>query len=234
MDALSARLGAIASLCPAGRVVADIGADHGLLPLWLLRAGRAPRAIAVDVNPGPVAQLRARAAAEPRLEVRAGDGLRPLRPGEAQIIVMAGIGGHLALRILDAAPAVWGAAERLVVQVNEDGALLRAALRSRGLRLVDQRFTEERGRAFFTDAYAVGAGPDPSDDSPAASLIGGPLLADPPDSLRAWVAREAARLDGLLAGLTAGGAALRARQAALAEAEARWAALRPAGAGADR
>jgi tRNA (adenine22-N1)-methyltransferase len=223
MHHLSARLADVAALCPPGAVVADIGSDHGLLPLALLRSGRAPRAIAVDLHPGPVAQLRARAAGEPRLEVRAGDGLAPLAPGEAQVIVLAGIGARLAERLLRAAPAVWAAAARVVVQVNEGPEELRAALLGLGMELVDQRFVEERGRPFFTDALrprAEGAAPALSG---AAALLGPWLLAAPPPALRRWVQRESDRLDAILAALAAAPpTGLIERRAALREAEAAW------------
>lgn len=223
MPPLSARLADVAALCPRGAVVADIGSDHGLLPLALLRAGQASRAIAVDVHPGPVAQLRARAASEPRLEVRAGDGLAPLRPGEAQVIVLAGIGARLAERILRAAPAVWAAAERVVVQVNEGPEELRAALLGMGMELVDQRFVEERGRPFFTDALrprAEGLAPPVSG---AAALLGPWLLAAPTPALRRWVQRESDRVDAILAALAAAPpTGLIERRAALREAEAAW------------
>ncbi|MBL8616046.1 MAG: SAM-dependent methyltransferase [Deltaproteobacteria bacterium] len=223
MPALSARLADVAALCPEGAVVADIGSDHGLLPLALLRMGRAPRVIAVDLHPGPVAQLRVRAAAEPRLEVRAGDGLAPLRPGEAQIIVLAGIGARLAERILRAAPDVWAAAARVIVQVNEGPEELRAALLGMGMELVDQRFVEERGRPFFTDALRPRAeGPAPP-LSGAAALLGPRLLAAPPPALRGWVRREMARLDVILAGLAlAPPPGLVERRAALVAAETSW------------
>ena len=223
MHLLSARLRAIADLCPPGLVVADIGSDHGLLPLALLRAGRAPSAIAVDLHPGPLAQLRARAAAEPRLGVRAGDGLAPLSPGEAQVLVLAGIGGRLALRILDAAPAVWMASMRLIVQVNEGSERLRAALRTRGVPLVAQTFVVEGGRAFFTDAYAPQQDADHRPDGAAALLVGARLLADPPAPLRDWVQQERARIVALLSARgPEADPALRLRYAALLEAEERW------------
>ncbi|MFM2248126.1 MAG: hypothetical protein RL071_4201 [Pseudomonadota bacterium] len=223
MHPLSARLADVAALCPPGAVVADIGSDHGLLPLALLRSGRAPRAIAVDLHPGPVAQLRARAAGEPRLEVRAGDGLAPLAPGEAQVIVLAGIGARLAERLLRAAPAVWAAAERVVVQVNEGPEELRAALLGLGMELVDQRFVEERGRPFFTDALRLARGPAGAPPGGAAALLGTALLAAPSPALRRWVERERARVDAILQQRAdAPPPALVARRAALVEAETAW------------
>lgn len=201
MTVLSARLSAIADLCPPGRTVADIGSDHALLPLALLRSGRAPRVIAVDLSPGPVAQLRALAHRHAGLEARAGDGLAPLRPGEAATLVLAGMGGRLIARILSAAPAVVAAAERLILQPNEDLMWLRGALAELGVALVDQRFTVERGRCFFTDAWAPTAAPPPS-LSGADALVGPVLLAAPSEGLReglrTFLRDEEARLQAIL------------------------------------
>ena len=52
--ALSKRLAAIASFVDDGLVVADIGTDHGFLPISLVQEGRVPRALACDVRKGPL------------------------------------------------------------------------------------------------------------------------------------------------------------------------------------
>ena len=48
------RLGAVASMVEEGSNVLDIGTDHGYLPIALVRAGRAERVIAGDVNEEPI------------------------------------------------------------------------------------------------------------------------------------------------------------------------------------
>lgn len=48
------RLGAVASMVEEGSKVLDIGTDHGYLPIALVRAGRAERVIAGDVNEEPI------------------------------------------------------------------------------------------------------------------------------------------------------------------------------------
>lgn len=216
MHPLSARLTALAALCPLDGPVADIGSDHALLPLALLRAG-APRVIAIDRSPGPIAQLRALAARHPGLEARAGDGLSPLQPGEAAVLVIAGMGGRLIARILGAAPAVVAAARRVVLQPNEDLLWLRGALPGLGLRLEAQRFTVERGRCFFSDAWAPVGAPQPPLQG-AAALVGPPLLAEAPAGLLEYLHAEDARLGGILAKVGRLRPEAEARQAAVREA----------------
>ncbi len=101
---LSKRLGAVAALVTAGGTVADVGTDHAYLPIWLIRTGAASRAIAMDVNPGPLARAQehiAQYGMEAAIETRRSDGLAALRQGEADSIVIAGMGGALMARILE-------------------------------------------------------------------------------------------------------------------------------------
>ena len=54
MTELSERLRAVADLVDDGMVVADIGTDHGYIPIALVQEGRCPRAVAMDINIGPL------------------------------------------------------------------------------------------------------------------------------------------------------------------------------------
>ena len=40
-----------------GYVVADIGTDHGYIPIYLTKNGNCPRAYAMDVNKEPLSQM---------------------------------------------------------------------------------------------------------------------------------------------------------------------------------
>ena len=55
---LSKRLKAVAGLVTEGASVADIGTDHGYVPIWLIQSGRAAKVIAMDVNEGPLERSR--------------------------------------------------------------------------------------------------------------------------------------------------------------------------------
>ena len=95
---LSGRLQAIADLVTCRTVLADVGTDHAHLPVWLCETGKIKSAIAMDVREGPL--LRAEesirlAGLEDRIRLRLSDGLEQLRAGEADSIVIAGMGGIL-------------------------------------------------------------------------------------------------------------------------------------------
>ena len=50
---LSKRLERIASFVQPGSRVADIGTDHGYVPIWLVQKGVCPSALAMDVRKAP-------------------------------------------------------------------------------------------------------------------------------------------------------------------------------------
>ena len=51
---LSQRLSSVASMVTAGNCLADVGTDHGYVPIYLYERNVIPRAIAMDVNKGPL------------------------------------------------------------------------------------------------------------------------------------------------------------------------------------
>ena len=60
---LSPRLQMVADFVPPCACAADIGTDHGYLPVWLLQNGVVQTAIAADIHVGPLANARKSAAA---------------------------------------------------------------------------------------------------------------------------------------------------------------------------
>lgn len=149
MGKLSRRLAALARQVPPGSVVADVGADHAALVIALVASGRCPRGIATDARPGPAAMARERVAAAglaDRISVRLGDGLEPLEPGEADALVIAGLGGVTIANILAGGPGVLRSARRLVLQPMVAAEVLRRRLDERDFSLVDEDLVAEAGR----------------------------------------------------------------------------------------
>ena len=88
-------------ICAA--VVADIGSDHGYLPAYLLQTGRAQRVIVVEKTLAPYERARL-ALRRVAAEVRLGDGLDPLQPGEVDCLTMSGFGARQMVQILSRHP----------------------------------------------------------------------------------------------------------------------------------
>ena len=75
---LSKRLTAVAGLVTEGASVADIGTDHGYIPIHLIEQNLSPKVIAMDINEGPLERARIHIAGygmSDRIETRLSDGL---------------------------------------------------------------------------------------------------------------------------------------------------------------
>ena len=106
---LTPRLKKIAELIPQGSIIADIGTDHAYLPAYCVLNGICPKAFAMDVNKGPLKSAEHTVKSNGishKIELRLSDGIEKLKPGEADIIVIAGMGGLLIESILKAHPEV--------------------------------------------------------------------------------------------------------------------------------
>ncbi len=101
---LTPRLAKIASLVPKGSVLADIGTDHGYIPCYCVKNNICPRALAMDINQGPLDNARDTVTSEGltnHVELRLSDGMNKLNYGEADTVVIAGMGGLLIKSILE-------------------------------------------------------------------------------------------------------------------------------------
>ncbi|MFC4076711.1 tRNA (adenine(22)-N(1))-methyltransferase [Salinithrix halophila] len=160
---LSRRLAAVARFVPQGRVVADIGADHALLLAFLAQEGRIQKGIAGEVNLGPFENARDRVkdgSLDETIDVRQGDGLAVLAPREADVVVIAGMGGALIASILARGEEKLRDTERLILQPNNGAERVRAWLLERGWRVVAEDLVEDGGLLYEIlvaepgDAYA--------------------------------------------------------------------------------
>lgn len=177
---LSPRLGAIAGLVPEGcGCLADIGTDHGYVPVSLLLEGRVRRAVAADIGAPPLEHARrtaARYGVTDRIDFRLGDGLSVLRPGEAEAIVIAGMGGDAIADILSAAP--WSrAGPLLLLQPMSKAEVLRAFLPEGGFAVLAERLVQDKGVLYPVLTVRGGEMPALSDARAwgGAALEGDPL-----------------------------------------------------------
>ena len=109
LPTLDARLRAAAELVRPGEPVADIGCDHGKLTAVLAASWKYPKVIGADLRPGPLAkaeQTLEYAGCKDRAELRLGDGLSVLSPGEVSTIVLAGVSAQTTWEIIEKAPWV--------------------------------------------------------------------------------------------------------------------------------
>ncbi len=156
---LSRRLYAVASLVTEGASVADIGTDHGYIPIYLVQQGIASKVIALDVNGGPLERARMHIIGnnlKGKIETRLSDGLHAVEPGEVDTIVAAGMGGGLIIRILEEGREVVERLKACVLQPQSEVWRVRRYLLDHRLDIIDEDMVEEDGK-FYTMMRAVPA-----------------------------------------------------------------------------
>ena len=135
MVKLSNRLLAVASFVTDGNVLADVGTDHGYIPIYLLQEKRIPRAIAMDINAGPLQRAKEHIGLyglDNYIETRLSDGVAALTPGEVDTVLVAGMGGGLVMHILEEGKEVCRQAKELILQPQSELERVRAYLWSNG------------------------------------------------------------------------------------------------------
>ncbi len=148
---LDSRLQALADFVKEGSRMADIGTDHAYLPVYLVGQGKVSFAVAGDKNAGPCEAAK-RTVQEngmsDRIEVRHGDGLGVLVPGEVDTVCIAGMGGTLISEILHAHPEVLETTETLVLQPMNAAAELRKWLYRHYWHIEDEELALADGRIY--------------------------------------------------------------------------------------
>lgn len=172
---LSKRLFMTASMVERGSIVADVGCDHGYTAIYLVQNGICPRVLAMDVNEGPLARAREHireAGLSAYIETRLSDGLSAMqwveeetgpdggadhgRRPEADTLLMAGIGGRLAARILEDAAQKLFRMRTVIVQPQSELWLVRRTLNRLGYRIAAEDMVKEDGK-FYTAILARNA-----------------------------------------------------------------------------
>jgi tRNA (adenine22-N1)-methyltransferase len=151
MITLSKRLEAIASLITPGHIVADVGTDHGYIPIYQIQQNRSPSAIAMDLREGPLQRAREHiqmCGLSDRIHTRLSDGTAALGVGEADTIVVAGMGGELVLHILTDGEEVCRSAKELILQPQSEIAAVRRYLREHAYRIAAEDMVFEDGKYY--------------------------------------------------------------------------------------
>lgn len=195
---LSNRLGAAASYIKQGAAVADIGTDHGYIPVYLAQRNIARRIIAADVKSGPL--TRARLSAEEygvgdRIEFILTDGLEGLQDQGLDTIVIAGMGGETIAGILERAPWTKASGVRLILQPQSKLNALLPFLTKAGYVIGDASLVLEDGRIYTVFVACAGENDEPGEFLSILLQKRDPLLPDYLEALIIQARRVAAGLE---------------------------------------
>lgn len=148
---LSDRLEMVVSFVEPVKAAADVGTDHGYVPMELVRRGMAGKALAVDVKKGPLLKAEEHirmAGLEAQIEARLSDGLLKLAPGEVEAVIIAGMGGELMIHILEQGRHMWGSVSQWVLSPHSEIHKVRRWLWENGFEIEREAMVFEDGKYY--------------------------------------------------------------------------------------
>ncbi len=200
---VSGRMQAVAELVPKGSVAADVGTDHGYIPIYLVQQQIADRVLALDLRKGPLARAKRHIEACGLTDVittRLSDGLKEVVPGEVDTVILSGMGGPLMIRILDESRAVVDSVSYLILQPQSETDQVRRYLAETDLRIEAEDMVEEDGK-YYPMMRAVPGTPEPYEE--VEFYYGKKLLEEQNPVLKQYLQKEQDKRARLLVQLSA-------------------------------
>lgn len=198
---LPKRLETIIERMPTSGCLADVGCDHAYVAIEAVRRGRAARALACDVRKGPLQQAAEHilcAGLAGKIETRLSDGLEQVAPGEADTVVVAGMGGPLMERILQGR---LGDFAHFVLSPQSEIPHFRRFLLVEGMQIDEETMLIDEGKYYVILNVSQRADAASSDSMYVTEedfLFGGRLLRRLDPVLKSFLEKEKTRYEGIL------------------------------------
>ena len=141
----------VAGMVTEGYRLADIGTDHAYIPIYLCEKKRIPSAIAMDIASGPLKRAREHvqdAGLSAYIELRLSNGTEKLKLGEADTLLLSGMGGLLMECILGRDDGILSSVKELVLQPQSDITDLRQWLHMKGWQIVCEDIVFDSGKYY--------------------------------------------------------------------------------------
>lgn len=205
---LSKRLTALANMVTDGNRLADIGTDHGYIPIYLCQTGKIPSALAMDIGKGPLQQAQTHIAEHglsKQIKTRLSDGMAALQFGEADTILIAGMGGGLVMKILSEGAEKLTGKEELILQPQSEIALVREFLRVRNFQILNEDMILEDGKYYPMMKVSQQKAAEQTKILPqeVADAFGPVLLQKRHPVLKEWLERELRTTNSVIEQLSA-------------------------------
>lgn len=142
---LSNRLSTLTKYVPQGSRVIDVGTDHAYVPIYLMKNNIATSCMATDINKGPLVKAKQNIDKYriPNIRLKQTSGLQGITEEDGNVIMISGMGGYLIVDILKAAMPVVKAADRLILQPQQDIDEVRKFLHANGFKIVTEDFAKD-------------------------------------------------------------------------------------------
>lgn len=183
---LSKRLETVISMVSSGNRVCDVGCDHGYVCIALVQRGISPFALAMDVNKGPLERAKEHIeffGLSAEINIRLSDGLKEYMPGEADSLIIAGMGGRLMVNILCENINNTRDFKELILSPQSEIPEVRMFLSEQGFMIVDEAMVLEDGQYYTVIKARLADLADKQCCLSIAELSYGPVLIRKKDSV---------------------------------------------------
>ena len=195
---LSKRLRVISDFIPDNSFILDIGCDHALLDIYCVMNKKNVRAIASDINAGPLQKAKENIKKyDVDVETFLGDGLGAYEEG-IDIVVMSGLGSITIVDILENGHNVLSKINKLIISSNNDYYYLRKSICSLGFYISDEKMVYDRGKFYPIIVFEKGM-----KKYNKKELLYGPIfLKTREDEFLRYLNQRKEKLEGILKSLT--------------------------------
>ncbi len=148
---LTERLKKVAEYVNNARCLADIGTDHGYVPIFCVQNGTAKTAVASDVNTGPLKSAEKnieKYGLSEKISVRLSNGFENFENGEFDTAVIAGMGGLLINEIVEKGKNKFSNETRLIIQPMIAQSEVRRYLSENGFVIEDESLAREGNKIY--------------------------------------------------------------------------------------
>lgn len=154
---ISPRLLAIEYFVKDHSIVADIGTDHGYIPVYLIKNNTSKKVIGTDISKGSLdkaIQYVKELGYEDYIDTRLGNGLEVLKPYEVDTVILAGMGGTLIKDILEKDMEIAKTINNFIFQPMIATRELRKHLYKNNFKIIDEKIVKEDER-YYEIIYAI-------------------------------------------------------------------------------
>ena len=143
---INARLQKVGDLVEANSFCLDVGCDHALLDIYLVKKNKNIKAIASDIAEGPLEQAKkniAREHLEEQIETRLGSGLRTYSK-DVDTVIISGMGGRNIIGICKDSPKELKQAKTLIISPNNYQEDVKRYLCKCGFYIENEEFVKDK------------------------------------------------------------------------------------------
>lgn len=143
---INARLKKIGDLVEANSFCLDVGCDHALLDIYLVKRNKNIQVVASDIAEGPLSQARKnikRERLEDKIELRLGDGLDPYTD-EINTVIISGMGGRNIIGICKKNPKKLKKIDTLIISPNNYQEDVKRYLCKNGFYIENEEFVKDK------------------------------------------------------------------------------------------